>query len=279
MSGSSTPQGRRDESNSLATSLQNPSSLPIKLPEPRTHLADGPQPVQSMSPKVSSNWAGRAGPVRVFAVARIGFVDLVNSDNSEIGEFRNSLNSQCVLYRHRQCALIPKIPKMWQFRNYRNSEIVNLSRPLRIKPIYGLPGGVGLFTSRCISQLTTHMSTTSLETRSPSPGQGWQERRERRRMPAARTCHRTSRGGLQGARRPQQPQHRQSCPRPSRAASTPSAYNEPATNATATVPTPNEEPWCSKPNKSKPNLWGRPRPTVSDEPMTGAAKPRDSKNL
>jgi hypothetical protein len=26
-------------------------------------------------------------------------------------------------------------------------------------------------------------------------------------------------------------------------------------------------------------LWGRPRPTVSDEPMTGAAKPRDSKNL
>ena len=123
------------------------------------------------------------------------------------------------------------------------------------------------------------MSTTSLETRSPSPGQGWQERRERRWPPAARTCHRTSRGGLQGARRPQQPQHRQSCPRPARAASTPSAYNEPATNATATVPTPNEEPWCSKPNKSKPNLWGRPRPTVSDEPMTGAAKPRDSKNL
>ena len=112
LSGSSTPQGRRDESNSLATSLQNPSSLPIKLPEPRTHLADGPQPVQSMSPKVSSNWTGRAGPVRVFAVARLGLVDLVNSENSKIEKFRNSRNSQSVLYRHRQCALIPKIPKM-----------------------------------------------------------------------------------------------------------------------------------------------------------------------
>ena len=123
------------------------------------------------------------------------------------------------------------------------------------------------------------MSTTSLETRSPSPSQNCHERRERRWMLAARICHRTCRGGLQGARRPHKPQQHQTGPRPARAASTPSAYNEPATNATATVPTPNEEPWCSKPNKSKPNLWGRPRPTVSDEPMTGAAKPRDSKNL
>ena len=60
----------------------------------------------------SSNWAGRAGPVRVFAVARLGLVDLVNSENSKIEKFRNSRNSQSVLYRHRQCALIPKILKM-----------------------------------------------------------------------------------------------------------------------------------------------------------------------
>ena len=58
----------------------------------------------------------------MFAVARLGFVDLVNSDNSEIGEFRNSRNSQCVLYRHRQCALIPKIQKMHHLPNFRNSE-------------------------------------------------------------------------------------------------------------------------------------------------------------
>ena len=48
------------------------------------------------------------------AAQQLGLTQSRISDlmNSKIEKFRNSRNSQSVLYRHRQCALIPKIPKM-----------------------------------------------------------------------------------------------------------------------------------------------------------------------